>query len=90
MRPRVSHTCLSCDSQLSLPDEEARAHILRVHSRKTSLEDADDTISKVAAASAGMSGAELANLMNEAAIGAVREGHAQVRLSVCNQYVISV
>ena len=33
---------------------------------------------QVAAASAGMSGAELANLVNEAAITAVREGHAQV------------
>ena len=64
---------------LSLPDEAARLAILRVHAAKTPLEAAERVLPRVARATAGLSGAELAHLVNEAAIGAVRDGDSVVR-----------
>jgi cell division protease FtsH len=59
------------------PDQAGRKEILRVHTRKIALApDAD--LDKVARATPGMTGAELANLVNEAALIAVRRGHAGV------------
>jgi cell division protease FtsH len=59
------------------PDQAGRAAILRVHARKISLApDAD--LDRVASATPGMTGAELANLVNEAALHAVRAGRAEV------------
>lgn len=56
---------------VSLPDVKGREEILRVHSKKVKLnEDAD--ISKVARGTPGFSGAELANIINEAALLAAR------------------
>ena len=60
-----------------LPEYEERLAILKVHSRDKRMgPDADlDTMAK---ASPGMSGADLANLVNEAALFAVRRGSAQI------------
>ena len=58
--------------QLPLPDITGREQILRVHSRRSPIADVDDTLSFVASATDGFSGAELENLVNEAAIRAVR------------------
>jgi cell division protease FtsH len=56
---------------VSLPDVKGREEILRVHSKKVKLaEDAD--LSKIARGTPGFSGAELANLINEAALLAAR------------------
>ncbi len=56
---------------VSLPDIKGREEILRVHSKKVKLsEDAD--LSKIARGTPGFSGAELANLINEAALLAAR------------------
>lgn len=56
---------------VSLPDVKGREEILRVHAKKVKLnEDAD--ISKVARGTPGFSGAELANIINEAALLAAR------------------
>jgi cell division protease FtsH len=56
---------------VSLPDVKGREEILRVHSKKVKLsEDAD--LSKVARGTPGFSGAELANIINEAALLAAR------------------
>jgi cell division protease FtsH len=53
------------------PDHKGRADILRVHARKVPLApDAD--LERVAAATPGMTGADLANLINEAALLAAR------------------
>jgi len=57
---------------LPLPDEAGRFHILSVHCRDSRVAEQDETIWRVAADSAGLCGAELANLVNEAAIGATR------------------
>jgi cell division protease FtsH len=62
---------------VNTPDQVGRREILRVHARKVKLApDAD--LDQVARATPGMTGAELANLVNEAALLAVRRGRAQV------------
>ncbi len=62
------------------PDQAGRLEILKVHARKVKLgPDAD--LSHVARITPGMTGAELANLINEAALLAVRRGQEQVRLT---------
>ena len=64
---------------LDLPDRKARAEILGVHTRDVPLAD-DVDLEVVAAATAGFSGADLKNLVNEAAMLAAREGVAKVEL----------
>ncbi len=55
------------------PTKEGRVGVLKVHSRKVPLaEDVD--LSKVAGGTIGFSGADLRNLVNEAALNATREG----------------
>jgi len=58
---------------LDLPDAKAREAILRVHTRKVPLADDVDLV-KLAAGTPGFSGADLKNLVNEAAILAAQEG----------------
>ena len=58
---------------VELPDLQGRIDILKVHARKIRLaEDVDFT--PIARTAAGASGAELANIVNEAALRAVRDG----------------
>ncbi len=61
---------------VDLPDRAARAAILRVHSRGKPLA-ADVDLDLIASRTTGMSGADLANLMNEAAILSARR-HASI------------
>src|SRR3984885_2947631 len=56
-----------------LPDRAERRAILAVHARGKYL-DSDADLDQVAAATPGFSGADLANLLNEAAVNAVRGG----------------
>ncbi len=56
-----------------LPDRAERRAILTAHARDKRL-DADADLDQVAAATPGFSGADLANLVNEAAVSAVRAG----------------
>jgi cell division protease FtsH len=53
------------------PDQRGRVEILRVHTRKVPLADGVD-LEQVAASTPGMTGADLANLVNEAALLAAR------------------
>jgi cell division protease FtsH len=62
-----------------LPDMRGRREILEVHARPITLEDGID-LGHVAKVTPGFSGADLANLLNEAAILAAREGAASVDL----------
>lgn len=62
--------------QMELPDLEGRKAILNVHLKKVKHETVDIDI--VARATAGTSGAELANIVNEAALRAVRMGRSAV------------
>ncbi len=61
------------------PDKTGRAAILKVHLRKISLEP-DLDVDAVAALTPGFTGAELANLVNEAAIHATRRGAERVTM----------
>lgn len=58
---------------VELPDLQGREEILKVHARKIKISDNVD-FSAIAKAAAGASGAELANIVNEAALRAVRAG----------------
>ena len=60
----------------SLSHEE-REQILRIHARKVAV-DADVDLRQVARGTPGFSGADLANLMNEAALAAGRDGRDRV------------
>ena len=67
------------------PDADARLSILRVHARRHRLSD-DVDLRQLAQDVPGLVGADLANLLNEAALAAVRDGameisesHVQVR-----------
>lgn len=62
---------------LSLPDIHAREKILNIHIRKVRIDDSVD-LAKVAKISIGFSGADLANLVNEAAMHAARENQETV------------
>lgn len=64
---------------LDLPDRQEREAILAVHTRKVPLaEDAD--LATISAGTPGFSGADLRNLVNEAAMAAAREGAEQVAM----------
>src|SRR6056297_3608658 len=58
---------------VGLPDIRGREHILKVHMRKVPLSE-DVEASKIARGTPGFSGADLANLVNEAALFAARAG----------------
>ena len=62
---------------VELPDLQGRVAILKVHARKVKL-DGDINYEKVARTAAGASGADLANIVNEAALRAVRMGRKAV------------
>ena len=62
---------------VELPDLKGREAILKVHSKDVRMED-DIDLNAIARATAGASGAELANIVNEAALRAVRMGRDKV------------
>ncbi len=61
------------------PDVKGREEILRVHTRKVPLSD-DVDLSVIARGTPGFSGADLANLVNEAALWAARQGRKLVMM----------
>lgn len=65
--------------QVANPDKKARAEILRVHARNKKFAP-DVNFDNVAQRTPGFSGAELANVLNEAALLAVRQGHQLITL----------
>ena len=58
---------------VELPDLKGREAILKVHAKKVKIAD-DVDFNRVARMASGASGAELANIVNEAALRAVRDG----------------
>jgi len=62
---------------VNLPDVDGREQILRVHTGKITLDESID-LREIAKATPGFSGADLANLANEAALHAARHDHAKV------------
>jgi len=82
-RPDVLDTALlrpgRFDRQITIdkPDIRGREAILAIHSRKTPLNEEVD-LKSIAQSTPGFSGADLANLINEAALLASREGRADI------------
>jgi len=64
---------------LDLPDRSDRIALLKVHTRKVPLGNGVD-LDKIAAGSPGFSGADIKNLVNEAAILAARKKHTDVQM----------
>src|SRR5690606_10916719 len=62
---------------VALPDVRGREAILKVHGRKTKL-DAEVDFAEIAKMTPGFSGADLASLLNEAALAAGRRGAASI------------
>lgn len=62
---------------VELPDLQGREAILKVHAKKVRLND-DVDFSVIARMASGASGAELANIVNEAALRAVRDGRKTI------------
>ena len=62
---------------VELPDLKGREDILKVHAKKVRLAD-DVNFHTIARMAAGASGAELANIINEGALRAVRSGRSEV------------
>ena len=65
---------------VELPDLKGREEILRVHAKKVRLDESVD-FNKIARMASGASGAELANIINEAALRTVRDGRKYVTQS---------
>jgi len=65
---------------LELPDRQDRIAILKVHSRKVPLAE-DVNLEKVAAGTPGFSGADIKNLVNEAAMLAARDKASRVTMT---------
>ena len=65
---------------VSLPDYKGREQILRVHAKKIKLKE-DTDLTTISRGTPGFSGAELANLINEAALLAARKGLEEVTVA---------
>jgi len=71
------------------PDVAGREEILKVHARNKKLaEDVD--LEKIARTTAGFTGADLENLMNEAAIGAAKKNNPFITMSQINDAFIRI
>ena len=74
---------------VELPDLQGRLAILKVHSKTVKMDSGID-LSAVAKATSGASGAELANIINEAALRAVRMGHTSIQQNDLEESVETV
>jgi cell division protease FtsH len=63
-----------------LPDQKGRRAILSTHSRKNPIHAVDHALNVIAQTTPGMSGAELANLLNEAAILSAQRSRKEITL----------
>ena len=71
------------------PDVKGREEILRIHAKNVKL-DSDVNFESLAHGTIGFAGADLANVVNEAALLAVRNGHAKVTMSDFNDAIDKV
>ena len=92
-RPEVLDAALLRPGRLSrkvnvpLPDVDGRAAIMRVHLRNIPVEDEEFAATAVARLTGGMSGAELANCVNEAAFMAARNVGRATRMMKRHPFV---
>lgn len=71
------------------PDVKGREEIIRIHAKNVKLDDNVD-FESVAHGTTGFAGADLANVVNEAALLAVRNGHKKVTMSDFNDAIDKV
>ena len=74
---------------INYPDIKGRAEILKVHSRNKPLSGNVD-LETIARSTSGFTGADLANLLNEAALLAAREGKSEIDMEDIEQAEIKV
>ena len=74
---------------VGLPDIKGREAILKVHAKKKPLAE-DVSLSEVARATAGFTGADLENLLNEAALLAAREDKRFISMSDLHEAMLKV
>ena len=72
--------------QVANPDKRARSQILKVHARNKRFTP-DVNFDNIAQRTPGFSGAELSNVLNEAALLAVRQGHDLITMSDIDEAV---
>lgn len=63
-----------------LPDAKGRLQILKAHGRSKPIQNLDRALEAIAKTTPGMSGADLANLINEAAIACAQKNASQITL----------
>ena len=71
------------------PDAKGRGEILQIHAKNKRL-DGEVDLKQVALATAGFTGADLENLLNEAAILAVRDGHPAITRADLDEAMMKV
>ena len=81
--------CFDRQIVVNYPDVKGREEILKVHSRNKPL-GFDVDLSVIAKSTAGFTGADLENLMNEAALLAARKGHKALTLQDIEEATIKV
>ena len=74
---------------VNVPDAKAREEILKVHARNKPL-GPDVDLSQIAKITAGFTGADLENLLNEAALLAARKGKKQINMEEVQEAVAKV
>ena len=74
---------------VGLPDIKGREAILKIHARGKPLAD-DVDLKSIAKGTPGFSGADLENLMNEAALLAVRRKHRFITMDDCDEAILKV
>ena len=71
--------CFDRQVQVTLPTESGRREILNIHTKQVQLAD-DVNLNRISQITPGFSGADLANIVNEAALIAVRKDHPRVTM----------
>src|SRR5258708_4874972 len=71
------------------PDVLGRAAILKVHARNKPLAN-DVDLAQIADQTPGFTGADLANVINEAALLAIREGHEEIRAAQVSDAILRI
>lgn len=74
---------------VGMPDIKGREAILKIHARGKPLTD-DVDLKSIAKGTPGFSGADLENLMNEAALLAVRRKHHFITMEDCDEAILKV
>ena len=73
---------------VNYPDQKGREAILRVHSKNKPIDESNVSLEKIAKTTYGFTGADLENLLNEAAILAARAGKSQITMEEMDEAML--